>query len=104
MVIKLDAWTRIRITGSRIKNSNFWRKRSIVRVNYYLQVTEALGQSTAWTGNGDKSGLDGASDTFVNSDFLGVMKKFHFFAIRILNINRISLLLQTIKNSHGPNI
>ena len=47
-------------------------------------MTEALGQSTAWTGNGDKSGLDGASDTFVDSDFLGVMKKFHFFAIRIL--------------------
>ena len=53
-------------------------------INSYLQVTEALGQSTAWTGNGDKSGLDRASDTFVNSDFLGVMKKFHFFAIRIL--------------------
>ena len=47
-------------------------------------MTEALGQSTAWTGNGDKSGLDGAGDAFVDGDFLGVMKKFHFFAIRIL--------------------
>ena len=93
--------SRIKILWN--EGENFQNIAKNVRlINSYLQVTEALGQSTAWTGNGDKSGLDRASDTFVNSDFLGVMKKFHFFAIRILKINRISLLLQTIKNSHGP--
>ena len=60
-------------------------------------MTEALGQSTTWTGNGDKSGLDGAGDTFVDGDFLGVVKKFHFFAIRILNKNRISSPTQAIQ-------
>ena len=41
-------------------------------------MTEVLGEGTAWAGDGDLAGLDGASDAIIDGDFLGVVKKFHF--------------------------
>merc|ERR1712212_1249740 len=46
--------------------------------HFHLQVAEILHQSATGAGDCDLTGLDGASDTIVNGNLLGVVENFHF--------------------------